>query len=226
MNSSPDSIARRDEFVAFAAAAGVLRFGSFTTKSGRQSPYFFNSGGFDTGASLERLGQAYADALLASGVEFDMLFGPAYKGITLAAATAIGLARRGRDVPYVFNRKEAKDHGEGGLLVGAPLAGRVVIVDDVITDGAAKRESVQMIRAAGAQPVAVLIALDRAERVTDDPHALSAVQAFEQSVGVPVISIVDVSDVVRLLDSRSTRSTEHGIFIDALHEYLRKYGSV
>ncbi len=222
MNPAPDPTARRDEFLSFAADAGVLRFGTFTTKSGRQSPYFFNSGGFDTGASLERLGLAYADALLASGVQFDMLFGPAYKGITLAAATAIGLARRGRDVPYVFNRKEAKDHGEGGLLVGAPLSGRVVIVDDVITDGAAKRESVQMIRAAGAEPVAVLIALDRAERVTDDEGAPSAVQAFEQSVGVPVISIVNVDDVLRLVDARIT---EGGVVGDALREYLRRYGT-
>ncbi len=212
----------RDEFVAFAAASGVLRFGTFTTKSGRQSPYFFNSGGFDTGVSLERLGQAYADALLASGVQFDMLFGPAYKGITLAAATAIGLAHRGRDVPYVFNRKEAKDHGEGGLLVGAPLAGDVVIVDDVITDGAAKRESVAMIRAAGARPVAVLIALDRAERVSDDPTAPSAVQAFEASVGVPVISIVEVADVLRYLDSDDAESAATA---DALREYLHAYGT-
>ncbi len=216
-----DSI-RRDEFVSFAAAKGVLRFGSFTTKSGRQSPYFFNSGGFDTGASLEQLGQAYADALIASGVQFDMLFGPAYKGITLAAATAIGLARRGRDVPYVFNRKEAKDHGEGGLLVGAPLAGDVVIIDDVITDGAAKRESVAMIRDAGAKPVAVLIALDRAERVSDEPGAPSAVQAFETSVGVPVISIIDVHDVLRYLASASAESVS---IADTLRDYLRTYGT-
>jgi orotate phosphoribosyltransferase len=199
----------------------VLRFGSFTTKSGRQSPYFFNSGGFDTGSSLARLGEAYADALIASGVQFDMLFGPAYKGITLAAATAVGLAGRGVDVPYVFNRKEAKDHGEGGLMVGAPLEGRVVIVDDVITDGAAKRESVQMIRAAGAEPVAVVIALDRAERVTDDPGSLSAVAAFEQSAGVPVISIVDVHDVLRMLE---TDGHPHGSNAAALRDYLNRFG--
>lgn len=204
----------------FAAASGVLRFGSFTTKSGRQSPYFFNSGGFDTGSALASLGDAYADALIASGLEFDMLFGPAYKGITLAAATAIGLARRGIDVPYVFNRKEAKDHGEGGLMVGAPLRGRVVIVDDVITDGAAKRESVQMIKEAGAEPVAVIIALDRAERVTDDPDAPSAVVAFERSIGVPVVSIVDVHDVLRHLESADT----HRSTVLALREYLNRFG--
>jgi orotate phosphoribosyltransferase len=193
MSSEPDN--RLDAFLQFAESCGVLRFGAFVTKSGRPSPYFFNTGDFDSGTAIARLGEAYADALLNSGVEFDMLFGPAYKGITLAAATAIGLSRRGRDVPFAYNRKEAKDHGEGGLLVGAPLSGRVVIVDDVITDGAAKRESVQIIRAAGAEPSAVLIALDRGERVTDAIDSPSAVQAFFSTVGVPVISIANVEDV-------------------------------
>ncbi len=210
------------DFLRFAAASGVLKFGSFVTKSGRQSPYFFNAGGFDTGHAIARLGEAYADALLDSGVEFDMLFGPAYKGITLAATTAIALAAKGRDVPFCYNRKEAKDHGEGGLLVGAPLAGRVVIIDDVITDGAAKRESVQMIRAAGAEPVAVLIALDRAERVTDDADAPSAVQAFERSVGVPVINIVDVHDVLELLVTGGPEFTRN---YDAVSGYLQQYGA-
>src|SRR5438309_5866306 len=152
------------EFVQFAVESGVLRFGEFKTKAGRLSPYFFNAGLFDDGDKLGRLSQFYARRLLASGIEFDMLFGPAYKGITLAAGVAIELARLGRNVPYAYNRKEAKDHGEGGTLVGAPLQDRVVIIDDVITDGASKRESVEMIRGAGARPVAVLIALDRMER--------------------------------------------------------------
>jgi len=208
------------EFVCFCLECGVLRFGEFTTKSGRQSPYFFNAGLFDHGASLARLGQFYADALLASGVEFDVLFGPAYKGITLAAATAIGLAHRGRDVGFAYNRKEAKDHGEGGLLVGAPLVGRVVIVDDVITDGAAKRESVEIIRAAGAAPVAVLIALDRAERVTEDGEAVSAVQAFERSVGVPVVSIADVGTVLSFLESDATLAK----WLPEVRAYRKRYG--
>src|SRR5918911_4910532 len=157
-------------FVKFSVEAGVLRFGDFKTKAGRQSPYFFNTGLFDDGAKLARLGEFYARRLIASGLQFDMLFGPAYKGITLAAAVAIGLAREGRNVPFAYNRKEAKDHGEGGLLVGAPLKGRVVIVDDVITDGASKRESVELIRAAGAEPVAVLIAMDRMERGGPDDN--------------------------------------------------------
>jgi orotate phosphoribosyltransferase len=212
----------QSEFLRFATESGVLKFGSFTTKSGRQSPYFFNAGGFDTGGAIGRLGDAYAEALLASGVEFDMLFGPAYKGITLAATTAIALSAKGRNVPFCYNRKEAKDHGEGGLLVGAPLKGRVVIIDDVITDGAAKRESVQMIRDAGAQPVAVLIALDRAERVTDDADALSAVQAFERSVGVPVISIADVHDVLALLVNGGPELTRN---VDAVRGYLHQYGA-
>lgn len=200
MSAPPALEPSSTQFVRFALDCGVLRFGEFTTKSGRHSPYFFNAGLFDHGASLGRLGQFYADALLASGIEFDVLFGPAYKGITLAAATAIGLAARGRDVGFSYNRKEAKDHGEGGTLVGAPLQGRVVIVDDVITDGAAKRESVEIIRAAGAEPVAVLIALDRAERVSEDGPSISAVQAFEQAVGVPVITIAGLPDLLGFLD--------------------------
>src|SRR5215203_1244595 len=158
----------RQEFIEFALASKVLTFGEFKTKAGRLSPYFFNAGLFSRGAALGRLARFYALTLLAARaqgrVEFDMLFGPAYKGITLASATAVALAELGTDVPFAFNRKEAKDHGEGGVIVGGPLSGKVVIVDDVITDGAAKRESVELLRAHGATPVAVLIALDRAER--------------------------------------------------------------
>ena len=151
-------------FIRFALEAKVLSFGEFKTKAGRLSPYFFNAGGFNDGARLSALGRYYAKALLESKIEFDMLYGPAYKGITLAAATAIALADSGRNVPYAYNRKEAKDHGEGGTLVGAPVKGRVVIVDDVISAGTSVRESVELIRAAGAQPAAVLIALDRMEK--------------------------------------------------------------
>jgi orotate phosphoribosyltransferase len=199
--ATEDSLAR--EFVEFALGAGVLRFGEFKTKAGRQSPYFFNSGLFDDGAKLGRLGEFYARRLLASGLRFDMLYGPAYKGITLAATTAVALARLGRNVPFAHNRKEAKDHGEGGLIVGAPLKGRVVIVDDVITDGASKREAVDMIRGAGAEPVAVLIAMDRMERVgTDDALSSdSAVEAFERAFGVPVLSIATLRHLLHYLES-------------------------
>lgn len=190
-------------FVAFAVEAGVLRFGEFRTKAGRLSPYFFNSALFDDGAKLMRLAEFYAGRLLASGNDFDMLFGPAYKGITLAAATAVELARLGRNVPFAYNRKEAKAHGEGGTLVGAPLAGRVVIIDDVITDGASKRESVELIRAAGATPAAVLIALDRMERGGDDERlsACSAVEDFTREHAVPVFAIATLSDLLQYLDS-------------------------
>ena len=199
--AAEDSLAR--EFVEFALGAGVLRFGEFKTKAGRHSPYFFNSGLFDDGAKLGRLGEFYARRLLASGLRFDMLYGPAYKGITLAATTAVALARLGRNVPFAHNRKEAKDHGEGGLIVGAPLKGRVVIIDDVITDGASKREAVDMIRGAGAEPAAVLIAMDRMERVgTDDALSSdSAVEAFERAFGVPVLSIATLRHLLHYLES-------------------------
>ena len=191
------------EFVSFALGAGVLRFGEFKTKAGRLSPYFFNSGRFDDGAKLGRLGEFYARRLLASGLPFDMLFGPAYKGITLAATTAVALARLGRSVPFAHNRKETKDHGEGGLIVGAPLAGRVVIIDDVITDGASKREAVDMIHAAGAEPAAVLIAMDRMERVGSDDNlsAASAVETFEAGYGVPVLAIATLRHLLQYLES-------------------------
>src|SRR4051812_34434014 len=170
------------DFVQFSVDAGVLRFGEFRTKAGRQSPYFFNAGLFDDGAKLGALGRYYAQAARASGIGFDMLFGPAYKGITLAAATAVALAADGHNVPFCFNRKEAKDHGEGGLVVGAPLKGRVLIIDDVITDGGAKREAIHFIRNAGATPAGVVIALDRQER---GQGSLSATQELARDEGVP-----------------------------------------
>ena len=169
----------RQEFIAFSVQAGVLSFGQFVTKAGRTSPYFFNAGLFNEGANLGQLAQFYADTLLDSGVEFDMLFGPAYKGITLASSTAVALAGKGRNVPFAYNRKEAKDHGEGGTIVGARLAGKVVIIDDVISAGTSVRESVEMIRAAGATPAAVLIALDRMERSGPD-NALSVNSAVQE----------------------------------------------
>ena len=201
MNANADSLAR--DFVGFSVEAGVLRFGEFKTKAGRLSPYFFNSGLFDDGAKLGRLAEFYARRLLASDVGFDMLFGPAYKGITLASATAVALAGLGRNVPYCHNRKEAKDHGEGGLMVGAPLKGRVVIIDDVITDGASKRESVDMIRAAGAEPVAVLIAMDRMERKGPDDNlsARSSVEEFQSEYGMPVLAIATLADLLQYLQT-------------------------
>jgi len=203
MSTHPTADALAHDFVKFAVEAGVLRFGEFTTKAGRLSPYFFNSALFDDGAKLARLAEFYARRLLASGIGFDMLFGPAYKGITLAAASAVELARLGHHVPFAYNRKEAKDHGEGGLVVGAPLRGRTVIVDDVITDGASKRESVDLIRREGATPVAVLIALDRMERGgTDDMlSAESAVTEFERTYEMPVIAIATLTDMLDYLDS-------------------------
>ncbi len=225
----------RQQFIEFALTSKVLAFGEFKTKAGRLSPYFFNAGLFNRGATLGRLARFYAQTLLqarAQGrVEFDMLFGPAYKGITLASATAVALADLGADVPFAFNRKEAKDHGEGGVIVGSPLTGRVVIVDDVITDGAAKRESVEMIRAHGATPVAVLIALDRVERAAGvagsgaDLSSQSAVQAFEQEFGIPVISIANFGDLMQFLDSDSPHARDARAFRSAMEEYRAKYAA-
>ena len=209
----------RQAFLAFSLAREVLRFGEFVTKAGRRSPYFFNAGLFDDGESLRRLGQFYADALLASGIAFDQLFGPAYKGITLAAATAIALAEKGQNVPFCFNRKEAKDHGEGGQIVGAPLAGRVVIVDDVITDGAAKREAIELIRAHGAEPVAVLIALDRMERGQGEA---SAVQELQARFGVPVVAIATLEDLMKFIGGREELKA-HAPHVAA---YRAQYGVV
>ncbi|MEI8298164.1 MAG: orotate phosphoribosyltransferase [Pseudomonadota bacterium] len=210
------------DFLELAVRLGVLRFGSFTLKSGRQSPYFFNAGLFDTGAAIAGLGRAYAAALQRSGIEFDMLFGPAYKGIPLVTATAAALADgQGRDVPYCFNRKEAKDHGEGGHIVGRPLAGRVLIVDDVITAGTAIRESIDIIRAAGATPAGVLLALDREERGRDS--ALSAVQEVRASFGLPVVSILALADLIAGLQS-GIGGVEPAV-LSALQAYRAEYGA-
>lgn len=195
----------RTEFIAFAVESGVLRFGSFVTKSGRNTPYFFNAGLFNTGARLDRLAEFYARAIESSGVGFDMLFGPAYKGILLAGATAMALARRGRDVPWCFNRKEAKAHGEGGNTIGAPIAGRVLIVDDVMTAGTAVRESVDIIRAAGATPAGVAISLDRMERGTGE---LSAVQEVHKNFGIPVVAIATLDHLLDYL-AGSAALAEH-----------------
>ncbi|RYZ11548.1 MAG: orotate phosphoribosyltransferase [Comamonadaceae bacterium] len=198
-----DDVAQR--FVQFAIESGVLRFGSFTTKAGRQSPYFFNAGLFDDGAKLLRLAEFYAARLIDSGLEFDMIFGPAYKGIPLGATVAAELARRGRNVPFAYNRKEAKDHGEGGSLVGAPLAGRVLIIDDVMSAGTAVRESIAAIRAAGAVPHAVAIALDRQEKATENgmdvPH--SAVQYVRDQLGMQVVAIATLDDLLKYLEQRT-----------------------
>jgi orotate phosphoribosyltransferase len=206
------------EFIDFAIQAGVLRFGEFTLKSGRSSPYFFNAGLFNTGAHLARLGRSYAQAIIDSGIGFDLLFGPAYKGIPLAAAASIALAdHHGRNVPWCFNRKEAKDHGEGGNLVGAPLSGRVLVIDDVITAGTAIRESVDIIRHAGAALAGVVIALDRQERGRGER---SAIQEVEEALGVPVVSIVRLDDLLEYLASQPEKS-EHVVRIRA---YREQYG--
>lgn len=186
----------RQDFIRFAVEEQVLRFGEFVTKAGRLSPYFFNAGLFNHGASLLKLARFYAQAIRASGVEFDMLFGPAYKGITLAGATAMMLAEEGLDIPFAFNRKEAKDHGEGGVLIGAPLQGRVLIIDDVISAGTSVRESVELIRAHGAIPAAVSIALDRKERGKGE---LSAVQEVQRDYGMPVVAIATLEDLLGYL---------------------------
>jgi orotate phosphoribosyltransferase len=204
--SNSDPLAQ--DFVQFAVQCGVLRFGQFKTKAGRMSPYFFNAGLFDDGAKLGRLAEFYAQRLLESGLEFDMVFGPAYKGIPLGAALAVELARRGHNVPFAYNRKEAKDHGEGGTLVGAPLKGRVLIVDDVMSAGTAARESIAIIRAAGATPHAVLIALDRQEKATEDGKDVpySAVQFVQRELGLKVSSIAKLSDLMQYLAGQSAAS--------------------
>ena len=212
------------DFVRFAVESGVLRFGEFKTKAGRLSPYFFNAGLFDDGRKIGRLAEFYAKALLASGIEFDMVFGPAYKGIPLAATVAVELARLGRNVPFAYNRKEAKDHGEGGTLVGAPLQGRVLIVDDVMSAGTAARESIALIRAAGATPHAVAIALDRQEKATetgpdgsvrDVDH--SAVQYVQQQLGLQVCAIATLADLLQYL------SVHTGGELDAHRQRVQAY---
>ncbi|QKJ66343.1 orotate phosphoribosyltransferase [Deefgea piscis] len=207
----------RRDFIRFAVEQQVLCFGDFITKAGRASPYFFNAGLFSDGTSVGELARFYAQAALASGVEFDVLFGPAYKGIVLASATAVALSSAGHNVPFVFNRKEAKDHGEGGVLVGAPLKGRVMIIDDVISAGTSVRESVNMIRAAGAEPAGVLIALDRMERGQGD---LSAVQEVEQQFGIPVIPIATLQDLLGFLAEQKGMTDN----LDRVQSYRRQYG--
>lgn len=207
----------QQEFIEYAIHCDVLRFGSFTLKSGRQSPYFFNTGLFDSGARLDKLGQFYAEAFLARRIQADVLYGPAYKGIPLATATAIALARKtGQEIPFAFNRKEAKDHGEGGSLVGAPLKGSVLILDDVITAGTSVRESVDIIRAAGATPSGVLIALDRQEKGKGE---LSAVQEVAQQYGLPVHAIITLADIIDYLEAEG-RADE----LAAIRHYRAGFG--
>jgi orotate phosphoribosyltransferase len=205
-------------FIEFALACDVLRFGQFTLKSGRISPYFFNAGLFNTGSALARLGQFYASAISDSATQFDVLFGPAYKGIPLAASCAVALAEHHNlDVPYCFNRKEAKAHGEGGNIVGAPLAGRVLIIDDVITAGTAVRESMDIIAAAGAEPAGVVIALDRQERGRGE-H--SAIQEVERNYGIPVLSIVKLEHLIAFLEQRPDSAAQ----LEAVRAYRAEYG--
>ena len=222
--STPRTDALAQDFVAFAVDAGVLRFGEFKTKAGRMSPYFFNAGLFDDGARLGRLAEFYARRLIDSGLEFDMLFGPAYKGITLAAAVAIELARLGRNVPYAYNRKEAKDHGEGGTLVGAPVKGRVLIIDAVSSAGTAVREAIAMIRAAGATPCGVTIALDRQEKASengvDAEH--SAVQFVERDLGLSVVAIATLADLLAYL--RAQQDARLAGNLPAVQAYRDRYG--
>jgi orotate phosphoribosyltransferase len=209
----------KSRFFDLALAKGNLRFGRFTLKSGRVSPYFFNAGGFDDGASLAALADCYADAIAASGVPFDMLFGPAYKGIPLAAATAMALhLRHARNVRFAFNRKETKDHGEGGRIVGAPLAGRVLIIDDVISAGTSVRESVDIIRAAGAEPAGIAIALDRQERGAGER---SAAQEIKQEFGIPCVAIAGLDDLIRHLGARPGAEVD----VEAIEDYRKRYGS-
>ncbi len=205
------------QFIDFAIKKQVLRFGEFKTKAGRLSPYFFNAGLFNDGESLMKLGEFYVAAILKSGVKFDMLFGPAYKGITLAASISIALARQGHNFPYAYNRKEAKDHGEGGTIVGAPLQGKVLIVDDVISAGTSVRESVEIIKAAGATPAGVAIAIDRQERGLG---ALSAVQEVEKDSGMPVIKIATLADLIQFLDGAADLAE----FKPAVQAYRNEYG--
>ena len=207
----------RQEFIEFALSCQVLRFGEFKTKAGRLSPYFFNAGLFNDGTSLGRLAEFYAKAAEAGGVEFDMLFGPAYKGIPLVATITMAMAQRGQNYPFAYNRKEAKDHGEGGNIVGAPLTGRVLIVDDVISAGTSVRESVELIRAAGATPAGVLIALDRQERGQGE---LSAVQEVQRDYGIPVIAVAGLSDLMSFL----AHHPEFAAHRDAVTRYREQYG--
>ncbi|MDO4877874.1 MAG: orotate phosphoribosyltransferase [Neisseria sp.] len=208
----------RQDFLRFALQQNVLKFGEFTTKAGRQSPYFFNAGLFNDGASTLRLAKFYARAIIGSGIKFDMLFGPAYKGIILAAAAAMMLAEQGVNVPFAYNRKEAKDHGEGGVLVGAPLQGRVLIIDDVISAGTSVRESVRLIEAQGATPAGVAIALDRMEK---GEGGLSAVQEVEKQYGLPVAAIATLDDLFALLQN----DAGFGRHLQPVKAYRERYGA-
>jgi orotate phosphoribosyltransferase len=213
----------QSEFIDLARRYNVLRFGSFTLKSGRQSPYFFNAGAFDSGAALAALGRHYAQCIVESGLEFDVLLGPAYKGIPLASTTAVALAEHhGRDVPFAYNRKEAKDHGEGGLIVGAPLAGRVLVIDDVITAGTAVTEVIRMIRDAGAELAGVVIGLNRQERGQGE---LSAIQEIEEHWSVPVMSIIAMQDLIDYLQAGGEADEEipEGA-LAAMRDYRENYG--
>lgn len=207
----------RQKFIEFALQQNVLRFGEFKTKAGRLSPYFFNAGLFNDGAALDRLSQFYAKAILASGIGIDTLFGPAYKGIPLVAVSALALARAGRNLPYSFNRKEAKDHGEGGSIIGAPFEGRVLIIDDVISAGTSVRESVELIRAAGAVPCGVVIALDRMERGIGE---LSAVQEVERDYGIPVVAVTTLDDLMFFLGERPDFKAHEA----AVAKYRQEFG--
>jgi orotate phosphoribosyltransferase len=217
--------AYQNTFIELALSRDALRFGSFKLKSGRESPYFFNAGLFSDGEAAAVLGKCYAAALVQSGIPFDMLFGPAYKGIPLATATAIALAEQhGRSVPYAFDRKEAKDHGEGGNIVGSPLRGRVVIVDDVISDGTAKRDAIELIRAAGAEPIAVLLALDRQERGKGDK---SAVQELESQYGIRCVSIITLAELIEALSRPSSEAARISAEqLTSLRAYRSRYGVV
>jgi orotate phosphoribosyltransferase len=207
-------------FIELARSVDALKFGEYTLKSGRISPYFFNAGAFCTGSALATLGRCYADALMESGIEFDVLLGPAYKGIPLAAAVAISLSERhGRDVPYAYNRKEAKDHGEGGVIVGAPLAGDVLVIDDVITAGTAVREVIDLIDREGARCVGVAIGVDRQER---GQGALSAIQEIEKEYGLRVINIVGLSDLIHYLQGQGA---SQAALVSAMQAYRDQYGA-
>ena len=221
---APNDGVLAQDFVRFAVESGVLRFGEFKTKAGRMSPYFFNAGLFDDGSKLGRLAEFYAKALLASRIEFDMIFGPAYKGIPLAATVAVELARLGRNVPFAYNRKEAKDHGEGGTLVGAPLKGRVLIVDDVMSAGTAARESIALIKAAGATPHAVAIALDRQEKATENGVDVehSAVQYVRNQLGMQVCAIAKLADLLLYLSQNG--GVEMRVHHERVFAYRQKYG--
>jgi len=217
----------KNRFFELALRKGNLSFGSFTLKSGRISPYFFNAGGFDDGASLSALADCYAESIIDSGISFDMLFGPAYKGIPLAAVTAVALNNgHGRNVPYAFNRKEAKDHGEGGMIVGAPLAGKVLIIDDVISAGTSVRESIGIITAAGAEPAGIAIALDRQERGQGE---LSAAQEVNRDYGIPCTAIAGLEDLIRFLQGSGGGSGEipgmAEINLAAIQQFREDYGT-